>query len=96
MINTIDFDTSDEKKTGKVLAEILKCPHLDYLGVKRSSSQHFHFVLFCGIDCTMCRQKYDDKKRFAFDKNRATYRQNVLWKRKQAIELSKMIRGGVD
>lgn len=70
-----------------MIQKIVKCPFFDDLKIKLSSHKGFHVILFCRVDCDICRICYDDEKHYAYDMNRPEYARNILFSKKERVKI---------
>jgi len=70
-----------------IIEKIAECPFFINCKIKLSSFKGFHIILFCSINCDICRMCYDDDKHFAYDLNRPEYARNILFDKKEKIKI---------
>ena len=84
---TLDIDTNDKEFTERMLAKIATCKHLIYLKIKESPCKGYHITILCDKECDMCRLCFDDERRFYFDSFRPEWAKNILFDKKEIIEI---------
>ena len=85
-ITTLDVDTTDKEKITHILGKIIYyCPHIVDFKFKFSSKKGIHFILFCSKKCDLCRFVFDDFRRYAYDRHRPKYAQNILFDKKECL-----------
>lgn len=70
----------------RMMTKIRNCPNYCYSVTKPSNSKGYHVILYCAIDCDICRLCFDDDRHFAYDMARPEYARNVLFDRKERIK----------
>jgi len=70
-----------------MIEKIAECKNFIDLKIKPSMFKGFHIILFCSVDCDICRMCYDDDKHFAYDMNRPEYARNILFDKKEKIKI---------
>lgn len=84
---TLDIDTNNKDFITRILEKINKCKNLKYSYTRPSSCKGVHIILFCFIKCDICRMCYDDARRFAYDQNRPEWAKNILFDKKEIINI---------
>lgn len=84
---TIDLDW-DYRRTGRavswedalrILFKIVRCRHCRRAVLKASPLKGYHIILYCDIDCDLCRLLYDDERRYEMESRQPWRRRNVLF-----------------
>ena len=89
---TLDIDTNNKEFIVRIISKIIiNCKVLsknliDYR-IKDSALKGVHITLFCNRKCDICRMCYDDFRRFAYDQNRPEWAKNILFDKKEIIEI---------
>lgn len=83
--STLDIDTNDKSVLTHILCKITGCQQLVVIGKRYSYTKGLHIILFCKIQCDICRFCFDHYVRFVFDQNRPDYARNILFAKKESI-----------
>lgn len=89
-INTLDIDTTDKEFIKHLLGKLVyyKCVCLEDFHIEFSSQKGVHITLFCKKrKCDLCRFVFDDFRRFAYDQYRKKHEKNVLFDKKEVLEI---------
>lgn len=83
--STLDIDTNDKSTITHILSKITGCQQLVIIGKKLSDKKGVHIILFCNLDCDICRFVFDDQTRFSYDLQRPKYARDILFVKKECI-----------
>lgn len=76
-----------ESEIEHCIEKMAKCPFFVDLKISLSSFKGFHVILYCSIDCDVCRMCYDDDKHYAYDMARPKYARNIVFSKKEKIRV---------
>lgn len=77
--STLDIDTNNKETISQMIKKIRFCSKLIQVNYRPSDKKGFHFVLWCKVECDICRIVYDDFRRYNYDMNRPFWARNILF-----------------
>ena len=83
---TLDIDNSNKEYIKNIISKVKKCKNLIFIRVTNSNSKGYHFLLYCKVECDICRIVFDDSKRFLYDNYRKKCFQNILFDKKEVLK----------
>lgn len=71
----------------RIIQKIGLCKNFIYHDFEWSSFKGCHIILYCSVNCDICRMCYDDDKHFAYDEARPEYARNICFTEKVKIKI---------
>jgi len=84
---TCDLDNVTHEQMHRIVAKILSLPCCQSVSTSPSQLKGYHLFIFCKGDgsCELCRQVFDDQKRYERDARRPVKWRNVLFTSKGEV-----------